>query len=303
MELIIYTPKNDEFGQMIEFNYEELKTQVGNALAKYSNLVFTPETAKDGKKTLADLRRFRTAIEDKRKDVKAKCLEPYNEFESKVKEIVALVDKPIAAIDVQLKTYEAEAKKAKMDGLRSYFNEQALNASVQDIASWDMALNLKWENVSFTLNNAQAEIDEYIAQVAREVIRLNNMQSEYKFEMLEEYKRTNSLDRALAKGEELRQIAAKKAEHEERQKHLAEQAKGQEKQLGAELGHTNVLGKMEIKPGAFDGGKTVSFTNSSEQPKESEQIMTLRFRVFGNREQLLALRDFMNAAGIQFEKI
>lgn len=90
----------------IDFNFEELKGQLAESLALYTGLVVTEDGIKGAKEDRAKLNKLREALENKRKEVKRECMTPYTDFEAKVKELVGLIDQPIAAIDAQLKEYE-----------------------------------------------------------------------------------------------------------------------------------------------------------------------------------------------------
>ena len=82
----------------IDFNFEALKLGLSQSLAKYDGLVVTEDDIKGAKDDRAKLNKLREALEAKRKEVKRECMAPYNDFEAKVKELVALVDKPNPAL-------------------------------------------------------------------------------------------------------------------------------------------------------------------------------------------------------------
>lgn len=67
MEFKIYNPQEDGFLQKIDWNYEELKTEIQKKANDYMNLVYTADQIKDAKKDRANLRKFVTALENKRK--------------------------------------------------------------------------------------------------------------------------------------------------------------------------------------------------------------------------------------------
>ena len=70
----------------------------------------------------ANLNKLIAAIESERKEVKRRCLEPYNDFEAKCKELVMLVKAPVVAIDNQIKEFENIKKQEKYDELKSCFD-------------------------------------------------------------------------------------------------------------------------------------------------------------------------------------
>ncbi len=52
-------------------NYEELKSELSEQLQKYKNIVVTEDSIKEFKADKANLNRLKTALEDKRKEVKS----------------------------------------------------------------------------------------------------------------------------------------------------------------------------------------------------------------------------------------
>ena len=75
----------------IDFNFEDLKEALTAELELYKNLVFTEDTKADAKKTVAELRKLKKQINDKRIEVKKLYMQPYTDFEAKVKELDKLI--------------------------------------------------------------------------------------------------------------------------------------------------------------------------------------------------------------------
>ena len=124
MEFKLLNPESENgFVQKIEFNFDELKNQISESLAKYKNLVYSDDSIKEAKEDRAKLNKFKEAIENRRKEIKALCLKPYNEFETKVKELTKLIDEPILAIDTQIKNFENEQKEAKQIDIKNFYDE------------------------------------------------------------------------------------------------------------------------------------------------------------------------------------
>lgn len=67
MEFKIYNPQENGFLQKIDWNYEELKTEIQKKANDYMNLVYTADQIKDAKKDRAKLNKFVTALENKKK--------------------------------------------------------------------------------------------------------------------------------------------------------------------------------------------------------------------------------------------
>ena len=102
-------------------NLEALKAELQSKLEKYNNLVVTADSIKEAKADKAALNKFKAAIEDQRKAIKKQYLEPYNVLESQCKEVVALIDAPITAIDKQIKVFDEIEENEKYTELNEAF--------------------------------------------------------------------------------------------------------------------------------------------------------------------------------------
>lgn len=110
--------------KQIDFNYDELKKQIEKSLEKYQNLVVTQENLNDSEKARTTLRGFKKALDEQRKAIKKKWNEPYDAFEKNIKELLALVDKPILALDKQISVFEEKSRNEKMERIQNFITEQ-----------------------------------------------------------------------------------------------------------------------------------------------------------------------------------
>lgn len=168
LELIITNPTNeDSFLKTIEFNYEELKKGISEAVKKYDNLVVTEDAIKQAKTDRANLNKFIAAMDKKRIEVKNQCLQAYEPFEVKIKELEALVDEPCKKIDKQIKKFEDEAKEEKKKLLKEYFENVPKDNEVAGFITFDDFIKNREQllNKSYNLNNAYAEIEHWLSKI------------------------------------------------------------------------------------------------------------------------------------------
>lgn len=220
MELVIYKPTDDQFVKTIDFNFDELKQEITSALAKYQGLVYSDESIKDAKSDRALLNKFKEALESKRKDVKKQCLAPYEAFEKKIKELTALVEAPIFAIDGQVKGYEQSKKDEKKAEITEYYD-----AHIGDLAALlplERIFSDKWLNATVKINAAQDEIDALITRTASDLQTIADLKSEFEIQIKDVYLRTLNLSTALA--EKTRQETIKAEQEAYKQKKAAERA-------------------------------------------------------------------------------
>ena len=204
----------------IEFNFEELKSEISERLEYYNNLVVTEDGIKNAKSDKANLNKLITAIEDKRKEIKKQCLEPYNDFEKKCKELVSLIKAPIDKIDTQIKEFEDIKKQKKYDELKSCFDNYI--GDMADIIQFDKILNPKWGNATVKIDALKAEIEDNIDRIKKELETLNTEYADksYKAAVISEYCKEYSMGKALI-------YAAQLKYDEEMQKKLLEKKKSE----------------------------------------------------------------------------
>ena len=88
----------------IDFNFEQLKTEIEEKAKSYSLCVYTEDTVKLAKEDRATLNRLKKALNDERIRREKEYNAPFLEFKNKVNELIAIIDKPVGIIDAQVKT-------------------------------------------------------------------------------------------------------------------------------------------------------------------------------------------------------
>lgn len=258
---------------VIEFNFSELKAEMTERLKYYNNLVVSENSIKSAKADKASLNKLISAIESERKEVKRRCLEPYNDFEAKCKELVMLVKAPVAAIDTQIKEFEDIKKQEKYDELKSHYDNYIKDMA--DIIQFDKILNPKWGNATLKIDTLKAEIEDNIDRINQELETLNDEYADkpYKAAVISEYCKEYSMSKTLIYSAQL------KREYEMQKK---------------------VLEKKEPETLPPNNNQTIP---ESQIDKPKEQLGTCTFRVIGTYMQIKNLRNFMVDSGIKFEVI
>ena len=282
MELKILNPTEDGFLKAIEWNHEEIKKEVSEKIEHYKNLVYTDEQIKDAKSDRATLNKFVKALEDKRKEIKKQCLAPYEDFEKKMKEIVAIVNEPIGLIDTQLKEYEEKRKREKATKVDEILKEA--EKSLPD--DMHIPFDSKWLNSSVSMKSIKEAIDGKIEQVKNDLDTLSNL-PEFGFEAVEVYKTTLDINKAVNEAKRMSEIAKAKAEHEVVMKAKAEEQKQEE----------------FIPPTAndepFEQNMNPPVVEATDEPKRD----WISFKALLSVDEAKDLKWFFETKGIKFEAI
>lgn len=290
LELKIFSPQENGFVPEIKWNNEELKAAIAEKMEEYKGLVFTEETISEGKKDRANLNKLRGAIDDERKRVKKLCMEPCNRFEKEVKEVLALVDEQISAIDIQIKEVEQIKREEKRKAVQKLFE----SIGFQKFVTLEMIWDEKWLNASVALSKVENQMKETMYRIGEEVGTISRL-PEFSFEAMEVYKKTLDLTQAIKKGQELADIQKRKEEALARQKVEEERRKAEEAAAGKESENPEEAADTHDAPKKAEENDYTRVV--------SEPVTRIDFRVWGTKEQILALRDYMKQNNLKFGKV
>lgn len=226
MELKIYNPSEENgFLKHIDWNYDELKAALLQKLEYYKGLVYTEDQIKEAKADRAKLNALATAIDSKRKGIKKQCLQPYEQFEAQIKDLLAVIKEPVALIDSQIKGYEEEKKQKKLEEVKALF-EKLKDAAGEEFkfVSFEQIFEDKFLNASISLKMVETVINNKFNAIKCNLKTIADLK-EYSFEATEVYKETLNLNEALEKAKYMVEIAKKKAEEERKEQEKKEEVK------------------------------------------------------------------------------
>lgn len=217
MELAITTDLSKEVPQKIEWNYLALKNELAERLEVYQGLVVTEDGVTEAKADLAKLRALATALDDRRKGVKKELLAPYLPFESEVKELLRLIDGPVAEINKQLTEFEDQRKEKKRAEIKALYEK--IVSSMAAILPLDKIWNDRWLNKTFAINEISAEIAGRVERVKSDLEVIGTIEGEYQEACKIEYLDTLDIAKAMRKKADLEKRAEELRRHEQ-QEHM-----------------------------------------------------------------------------------
>ena len=213
----------------ISFNLDELKKNLSEEMDHYKNLVVSEDSLKADKKDLAMLRKAYKELNDRKVAVKKAFMEPYTKFEDEVKEALEIINEPISIIDKQIKVFEEEQKKAKLEYCRNLFEENV--GDLGEYITFEKVFNEKWLNVSTKGKDIIEDISIFTIRVKNDLNAISALGSEIESELLSVYKRTGELSAAIQKNTDYintkalaeKRLAEEKAKEEEKAEKVAEE--------------------------------------------------------------------------------
>lgn len=276
-----------DFPKIIEFNFDELKEEITSKAALYKNMVYTEESIKEAKADKAQLNKFITALENERKTVKKQCLKPYEDFEKKIKELVAIVDEPVQLIDSQVKTYEEKKKDKKLAKIQEYWE----NTEHPDWLKCNAIFDQKWLNATFSMKKVQEAIDGQLAQIETDLKTLEAL-PEFSFEAVETYKQTLDINRAISEGQRLADIQKRKLE-----------AEAEEARLKAEAEAAQNMPESDMSEESPAGDKLCVEEKKTPEIEPQAERKWISFAANMTVEDALALKEFFTRRHIEFKAI
>jgi len=278
VELIITAPREDQFVQAIEFNYEELRQEISSRLAKYKGLIYTEDSIKAAKADRATLNKFKDTLNDKKIEVKKQCLRPYEDFEAKIKLLMEMVSEPILAIDAQVKAYEQAKKDEKKAAILDFYT-----AHIGDLAAllpFERLFSDKWLNATVRMKEIEESIITTITRTTSDLHTIADLHSEFELQIKDTYLKTLDLGEALRERTRLEQQKAKMQEYEE--KKAEETAAVRPKEV------------FRCPP------KT---PEAPEPAAEAPKLHEIDFRIWATDVQLAALKAFLNDNNIKYGRV
>lgn len=275
----------------IEANFDKLHEFVAARVAVYKTMLVTEETVKNAAADRAMLRKLRDRIDQNRKEIKAECLRPADEFADGIKPTLAEIDAAVANIDEQVKKWEALEVQNKLNGLREFFNEKNTGPGAE-IADFDKiaAANPKWKNKGYEVKAAQNDIMSALANIDRGMTALRGQgyPDNCRAAMIERFAKDYDLASALNVYTQIQRREAMEKAAQEREA---------ERQRAAEAAAAQAAQ-------AFRPVQTAAPAEEPAPVQTAQPEMLVRdFRVWATREQLNALGAFMKANGIRYGKV
>ena len=285
MELILKSAEVN-LPQSIE-NLAALKAELTPKLDYYNKLVVTADSIKAAKADKAALNKLKTAIEDQRKAIKKQYLEPYTILETQCKEVVALIDAPISAIDKQIKVFEEMDDNNKYKELTEAFEklEPPEWIKLEDV------LNPKWKNKTQKTDTLITELTAAVKELVDGIEKISEMYKDepYLLSITEFFKQHKDFSKTAVYAAQMNTAYKKEQAAKAAAEAAAQNALQNAPQDAATVSNESILPQQQTQQ-----------ETPSEQP---QKLFKGKFEVEGTKEQIIALGNYMKSTGIKFTTI
>lgn len=287
----------------IEDNLDLVELSIREKVQEYAAVVVTEDNVKDGKRFLADIRKEKKALDDERKAIKTQWMAPYDAFEKRAKQIIALYDEPVKIINDQLAEFEEQRKAMKRQEI-----EAAYDFVKGDLADWlplDRIYNPKWENATYSAKKVREDMELIFDQMKVSISTIKSMKSEFEADALRVLKETGSLQSAIAEINELQkqkerfmEQARQEAERERQEKERVEKEQEEKAAVPQEAEEKKVASETHEKPEELEFGPAAEISETAA-PFAPEKTLTVMVKVGENDFSML--RDFLDMANLEYE--
>ena len=268
----------------ISFNFDELKTGISAKAEQYAHIVYTDDNIKAAKEDRADLNRLKKALNDERIRRQKEYMKPFDAFKAQIDEIISIIDKPVLAIDKQIKEYDLIKQDEKRMNIEHLFGDMLFPEFVKIDQIW----NAKWLNATYTMKQIEEDLLADKSRITSECQTLASLPS-YAREAVHFYQKTLSIEQSLAKVRELSEVDASRKAAEEAKKKAEEEAK--RAYTEAELS----------KWDAPEASPVIEVSRVEPDPEEPK--MWVGFKALLSNTTAAELKEFFNARNIDFRPI
>lgn len=232
----------------ISCDFEAAKGYLDDRLAQYSNVVFTEDSKKDAKNTVADLRKEKKAFNDRVKEVKDEYMKPFMVFLEQAKELSDMYDKPIQFISDQIDAFEEKRRNEKKQQILELYTECI--SDMQEQLPLSKIYNVKWENATVNPTQIRREMMERKEAVKQGIQAICDMHTDIEDRavhmFLESFDLTKTILYINQHEQQKREILA--AEQERIRREEEERIRREERaRLEAERREQEVIARAEVE--------------------------------------------------------
>lgn len=288
LELKIITPMEPGTLPEIQWNHEEAKEYTLQKAQEYQSIAYTDADKSAMKADRAQINKFVSAMEDERKRVKAFYNEPYEKFNAQVKEVLQPMRDTMRLIDQGLDEIEQKYREEKTELCRKYYDRHI--GDLRDLLPFERTIREEYYKRAFKENKLEQAYMDFFGRIREELKALEELPERFRDKAVLEYMKSFNLSDAIREGKRLEEM--EKVMEERR---LAQAREKEERQAAQALQAESVPAAPAEAPEP----------ETQEPPAEDnpDPVLYLDFRVWGTREQLMRLRQYLIDNGLKFGKV
>lgn len=257
-------------GKIEVLHYEELKAEVIAKVSHYQTLAITEDDLPSCKIDLASLRKLDKALNDERIAKEKEYLQPWMFAKSQIDELRKPIKEAIDNIDKQMKDFELEADKKKLEDINALWASKHFA-----LIPFAKLYDARWLNKGFSMADISKAMDGLIKKVNEDFDIIEKLLGKDNDEAINEtwaiYKESPTLNAAEA---------------------LATQKQRSEARKLADTQRNALKAQISLE------------TPKTEQIKQTDvKLITARLEISGTYDQLVKLKQYISENGMSYKKI
>lgn len=156
-------------GSVVFSDFERIKLEAIELAEKINLVEVDDENIKQSKKMIAAVNNKIKELEARRITIKKAMLEPYNQFEAQVKEIVGIVKEAEDVVRQQVKQLEEMDRQQKQNELQQIFESRIRHYSFRNLFGFSDFLKPKHLNKTQSIEATEKEMVDFFKRLATDL--------------------------------------------------------------------------------------------------------------------------------------
>lgn len=300
MELMIYSPAENEKLPEIQWNFEEIKKYAAEKAAWYQSIAYTDADTKEMKSDKAEINKFITALEDVRKQKKKEYLAPYEVFESQIKETLLPLRKTVSLITEKLDEVEEQYREARKAKMQEFYKKYV--GDLETLVPFQKTVKEEYYKRAFTDKKLEQGYSDLFDRLREDIKALEQLPERFRDKALLRYVEDFSLSAALREGKRLEELEKLVEERRKQQEEEREARRIEENRRLEAAREAQKQEKIDVKQEPVQKEEPKAEIPQEPQ-KPQEEVFQMDFRVWGTREQILGLRQYLINNQMKFGKV
>lgn len=178
-------------GSILFPQYDLIKSQATNLANHLKQVEVNQDNLQKSKQLLAAVNKEVKKLHDERIKIKKTVMEPYDTFESQIKEITSIVKESDDLIRNQVRELEEQERLDKKKLIQSIFDKRIKHYDFQGLMDFDKFLKPTHLNKSTSMTKVENEMVSWLTKTETDLELIKSM--EYSFEIIGEYQRSQDV--------------------------------------------------------------------------------------------------------------
>lgn len=264
-------------------NFASVKAKALEDVAVFKGIVISEDNLEEAPKWRAELNKKAKRISDFRIAFEKDYKKRIEKSTSQLKELASIYTEASNNIDSQVKDFDDKRKQEKLGQIQQIFEDVFSEwKTIFDVSKIESFSDGKWMNKGTSLDSIRKFMTDTKSKIENGISSIRGLKSKYEQEMIHAFLQRLDMSDALNRKTQLEDFE----EQMNAKKRAEERAKEESQQSVQENIQDTVHVEEDVK----------------EEAKE-EPIYRLQFAVYGTKEQLRVVANFIKDSGLRYERI